>query len=296
MTFKPKTNILYPSSELGNEEYHSQSKYWSSSQVKDALSEMRTFYKTYITKELSKDFARQTQIAMDIGTYFHAAILEPETLTEECAVWDGVRKGKAYEDFMQKNKGKVVITASDFEKAQALISGFKADPESMKFLSSGEPEVSTFAKIQGLNVRVRADWLDIDRGLIMDLKSTSGSVYDPNEIKKKVDNFNYDLSAAFYMDVFNSVLAKLKKPLIKEFYWVFVSKDTASSQVYKASEAMIELGRKKYIRGLNNIAQGQATGWKFESTILEIDPIPWASQLWEKEEVKPMEEDSSDIL
>jgi ribosomal protein S26 len=300
MTFKPRLHSIISGEELGNEEYHSQSKWWSSSQVKEALSDIRTFYKTFISKELSKDFGRQTQIAMDIGTYFHTAILEPEKVIKECSVWEGMRKGKAYEEFMVKNKGKTVITATDFEKAQALISAVKKDPESMKLLNKGEAEVSAFTKLQGLNVRVRADWIDLDRGFIMDLKSCGGSVYDEFEIAKKIENLHYDLSAAMYLEAFNRVLKKQKKPLLHSFYWVFASKDTACAQVYKASPRMLALGASKLNRALNTIKDNESKGWAFESSVIELDPSPWAEGQWLKNDQvinnEEDEEDFSDLL
>lgn len=312
MIFKPKKHQIYPSSELTNEKYHAVKTYYSSSQLKEANEDIQTFHKIYVTGEIQKEFSTQARAAMDTGTYYHTAILEPEMLTKECAVWDGIRKGKAYEEFLVNNKGKTIITAKDFEKANALISATKNDPQTLKLISKGEPELSAFTELEGVKIRVRTDWIDLERGFLLDLKSMSGNVRDQMNIKKKIDSMDYDLSAALYIDAFNAVFKKLKKKgQIKDFYWSFASKDQVSCQVYRATEEMIRVGRAKYKKALREIAEAEAKGWVFESKVLDVGPTPWQKDLWLEEEknlkdkpaiekvAKPEpeeEEDTSDLL
>lgn len=286
MTFKPKKHTLYPSTDLTNEVYHGVRTYYSSSQLKEANEDIQTFHKIYVTGEIVKEFSTQARAAMDTGTYYHTAILEPDMLTKECSVWDGIRKGKAYEEFLVNNKGKTIITAKDFEKANALISATKNDPQTLKLISAGEPEMSAFTELEGVKVRVRADWMDVERGFILDLKSMSGNVRDIQGIKKKIDMMDYDLSAAFYIDAFNAALAKnkVKGNPIKDFYWSFASKDQVSCQVYRATDEMIRVGRAKYKKALREIAEAEATGWVFESKVIDVGPNPWQKDLWIEEE------------
>lgn len=286
--FRPKSNLLYPSDQLTNTDYHSQKQWWSSSQFKEALEDIQTFHKIYVTGEIEKNFSPQARAAMDTGTYYHTAILEPEVLTKECAVWDGIRKGKAYEEFLAKNEGKTIITAKDFEKANALIKATKADPSTLELLKEGEAEVSTFTNLEGVRVRVRADWMDYNRGFVLDLKSMSGNVRDQKSIKNKIDSMDYDLSAALYLDAFNVTLRKLGKPLVKDFYWSFASKDQVSCQVYKATPKMIQMGRVKYRKALEEIKKAQENNWVFKSEVIEVDPLPWGSDLWLTEENKAL--------
>jgi hypothetical protein len=295
MTFKKNSLVR----ELSNEDYHGASKWYSSSQLKEALIDIETFYRLYVTKELSKE----STTAMDIGTYYHTAILEPEKLKEECVVWDGVRRGKAWVDFLDINKGKTIITSKEVDKANNLIDATRKDSETMRLLNAGEAELSCFAELEGLKIRVRADWIDVERGFIMDLKSTSGNAKNFQKAQKTIENYHYDLSAALYLDAFNQVLAKEKKPLLTDFYWAFASKDACNAQVFKASEKMIELGRLKYKRALNNIKKSSASGWNFPSTIIEVAPPRYIEELWQDEDaqpiyetIEPMSGNGSDLL
>lgn len=286
MTFKPELHSLVPSDELTNRQYHEVQGWYSSSQFKEALNDIQTFHKLYITGEIEKTVSPQTQAAFDVGTYYHTAVLEPENLAKECAVWDGIRKGKLYEEFLEKNKGKVVITAKDFEKANALITATKKDAATVGLIDEGNPELSAFSKIGSLKVKVRADFINMEKGYIVDLKSTTGNVRDKRSILNKIDSLDYDLSAALYIDTFN---AALKRKAIKDFYWSFASKDQVSCQVYRATPEMLEIGRRKYRKALEEIAKAKANKWVFKSEVLDLDPLPWTKELWlenKKEEEK----------
>lgn len=227
---------------------------------------------------------------MDIGTYFHTAVLEPHKLKEECAVWDGIRRGKAWVDFLDLNKNKTIITSKEVDRANNLINATRKDEQSMKLLAEGEAEISCFAELEGLKVRVRADWMDVNRGFVMDLKSTTGNAKNIQKTQKTIEMYHYDLSAAMYLDAFNQALAKAKKPLVKDFYWVFASKDMENAQVYKATERMLELGRLKYKRALKNIKEAAASGWAFPSTVLEVSPATYIEQIWTEENPQPIYE------
>lgn len=295
MTYSPNQFELVAGTELSNEDYHSVAEWFSSSQIKEAVGDLRTFHKKYITKEIPQSFSTAVMAAMDVGTYYHTAILEPENLDSEFAVWEGIRKGKAYEEFLEANKGKIVLTAKDMEKAHILVEATKDDSVTMGLLSEGEAELSAFGELDGLSVRVRADWIDMERGFILDLKSTTGSVFDDMAIRKKIDTMNYDLSAALYLDTFNAVMEKLGyEERLSTFYWSFASKDSRSCQVYKATNEMIAVGRAKYKAGVKNILKGIKKNWKFPPEVLDAAPLPWQRDLWlQKEEKKPMQVNTS---
>lgn len=291
MAYNPDKFELVDAVALTNEDYHSVDTHYSSSQIKDAVDDIRTFHGKYVVKSIPNEFSSAVRSAMDIGTYYHTAILEPENVSKEFAIWEGIRKGKAYEEFCHKNSGKIVLPAKDLEKAEILTQATKEDTVTMGLLSNGEAETSAFGELMGLPVRVRADWMDLERGFIMDLKSTTGSVYDKMAILKKIDNLNYDLSAALYLDTFNKVLEELGyEERLKSFYWSFASKDARKCQVWKATDEMIAVGRAKYKQGINNILKGISKKWKFPAEVLDAAPLPWQKDLWlEKQEAKPIQ-------
>ena len=46
---------------------------------------------------------------------------------------------------------------------------------------------------------------------------------------------------------------------------------------------MIEVGRRKYKKGLNLIKQYIANGWEFKDELVDLAPLPWEKQLWMEE-------------
>lgn len=289
MTCKQELNTLV--FDLPDSEYHEvlapEVAYYSSSQLKDAMKDIETFHGKYISKSIDTSVSPQTQSNFDIGQLYHCMVLEPEKVDSQFALFTGVKKaGKRWEEFKEANEGKIIVNKRQWTTAEYIANAARNNEVCSDLLNEGFPEVSLFVELHGMRIKVRADWIDFERGFILDMKSTSGGVKNPDEIKKKVSNLHYDLSAALYLDAFNAYLGMKGEPLIKEFKWCFDSKDNGASKVYTASEKMIEVGRAKYMKAIENIKQGIKENWEFPDTNTYLDPIVWDVQefLTEKEE------------
>lgn len=277
--------------DMTDEEYHKvldpKVASYSSSQFKDAKSDIEYFYKKYVTKEIVEEVSSQTQSNFDVGSAYHCLVLEPHLFESKFRIYDGVKRGKEWEAFAEAHKGCTIINKKQYDTAMFIANGAKANTVLDELLTNGQAEVSLFFKLYGLNVKVRADWIDFENGFILDMKSTTGNPKIEDDIKKKIDNMDYDLSAALYLDTFNAYLASKKLPLIKCFKWCFDSKDTGSSKVWTATEEMISVGRRKYIKALNEIKLAASRGWVFEDTDSLIGPSNYAKQDWDVE-IEPL--------
>ena len=234
------------------------------------MEDVERFYKIHVSKTMMKP--PMSQDALDIGSYYHTAILEPHLLKEEFAVYTEPRRaGKVWTDFQNINEGKTIINLKGYGDAETLIEATKANAAAMDLLRQGEAELSCVSSLKGLPVRVRADWIDTGRRFIMDLKSMTGNAKDESTIAKAIRDRHYDMSAALYIDVFNSVLPA--KQQIKDFYWVFASKNYANCRVYRMTPELYELGKNKYLRAVQEITEARDAGWTFkEESIFDINP------------------------
>lgn len=290
---------------LTSDQYHGIRGVYSSTQLKDAYKDIEYFHAVHVARTIPK---KDKIPAFDVGTYFHTSILEPDKLSVECAVFTGIRRGKAWDDFQAANAGKAIITESEHVDAQNLVNAVKKSPVAMGRLSRGEPEVSGFLKVRVVGSDVYAVtwgmrlgkygwetakvpakgtdiWLKVRADLladsfILDLKSTINNAKDKQEMRKEVENYNYDLSAALYLDVFSAIEQKVKT----DFVWTFASKKFINCRSYMASAKTIQIGRHKWKTGVLQIAEGIESNWAFDDFMGEISPSSWELEIIKERE------------
>jgi hypothetical protein len=296
------------STDLTSEEYHTFKGTFSSSQLKDMVDDPELFYKKYISREIEKEHVP----AFDVGTYFHTAILEPEKLDLECAVYtEGIRSGKKWEAFKEANKGKAIITGNEKEVADLMIKATKDSPVAMKTLSTSKPEVSAFIVLYvlyghiytfrggvcfylgmdgwvegshdndpedikefGVEVvmKVRADALDETNATISDLKSTGHNAKKKHDIQSSISSYKYDLSAALYLDIFSMMPFGDKYVTFKKFIWIFASKKFGNAKSWQASKTNIRIGRAKWKYAVLEIARYKKSNWVFDDCLEVLEP------------------------
>lgn len=304
--------------DLSSAAYHSVKGTHSSSQLKDLEEDPQIFYKKWILKEIP----RLESEAFDLGTYVHSGILERHNLLKDCAVYPGkIRRGKEWEAFKLRNKGKAIVTQSAMEHAEMLIKCVQNSPIAMGRIRKGTAEVSIFVKIAVYNgniyavkhewrlestgwaeisydekinwdvilrdgtiliIKVRADSLGKD--WILDVKTTTGNAKSKKAMRSKVSYYGYDLSAALYLDMFSAGTGRF----FKEFIWTFVSKDMYNTRSYRASRKNILVGRKKWSKAVLKLAAGIETKWDDIDFLDVLDP--------EFHELQHLSESAEDLL
>jgi|GEM_PF-1899102 len=255
--------------DMSNEVYHQKNGYYSSSVLKGALKGASYFFDTYVQgtgPDMSKNEA-----ALHLGNYLHIALLEPENLESECVVYPAAtRSGKKWKLFKNdpENAGKTIITMNELDKAADLIDSYNKsvvdlDGDEMEpakgLFTGGDAEFSLFTELEGMPVKVRADYI-IDKGdymLIRDLKTTSRECNSAYQGQYVCNMFNYFLSGALYVDAFAKHYGKPCK-----FQLVFLSKSDYNVNVFEIGEESIEKGRTDYKKALECIKKWQKIGYR----------------------------------
>ena len=280
--------------DLSSEDYHSAPDSSSSSQLKDLLDDEDVFIKKYIEKSVEREHID----AFDVGTYFHTGILEPHKLKKDCVVYPGkVRRGKDWEVFKKKNKGKAIVTDGQKSQAEGLVKAVKNSPIAQEYLV-GKPEVSLFTEIHISHGKIFAPfygkvltidgWIDgalkkqpayktvikvradtLGDNYISDLKSTTGNAKSNKSMREKISYYHYDLSASLYLDMFGLLL-----PDVEDFYWIFASKDMLNSRTYRASPNNKRVGRAKYMKALIKMADCAKNNWQSVDYLDMLEPLP----------------------
>ena len=255
---------------MPNNDYHADVTHFSSSTLKMILKKPEEFYTKYIKKEKVEQEENTNFI---FGSYVHSLILEPHLTDDEFAVYPGkVRRGEKYAEFVEANPGKEIVTQAEVDKAKLMMLDYERDPFASKLISDGQAEQSLFTELDGVPIKVRSDYNFVDQysGYIADVKTTGGAV-DRKSLMRTIGNFDYDLSAALYVDAFSK---QLGMPF--NFFFIFISKNVNSDEplcrVVKASEQMLVNGRKKVKKALDLYKERKESGiWIPEDAVAEID-------------------------
>lgn len=234
-----------------NAEYHSDKEYLSSSKLKTLLESPAKFY-----KELTEPPEPMTGAHLDLGTYVHALLLEPDLVAEEYRTFPGFRRaGKDYELFKAQWPDKQIISASMENNGQRLAASAKACPPALELLKNGLAELSIAAVLDDVQVKARFDYIRPTEGMIIDLK-TSRDPAGKQYFKDTIAQYQYDLSAALYMQIAEQFYGR---PF--DFYWIVISKtDVPECRVYKASAKTMQAGRHKVSQALEVYKQCKKTG------------------------------------
>jgi len=190
------------------------------------------------------------------------------------------------------HKHKIILNEKEHQQVLTAKRGADASERTQEILCAGEAELSLFGELEGIRIKVRGDWTCTNRGLLSDVKTAQGDTGDVEAICKKIDNLDYDLSAALYLDMFHKHSQvhpqKYKKNFagFKDFYLNFTSKEMEICRSYLASPDMIAVGRAKYMEAIRLIKHYEALNWEFPEEVITLEPTPWDKVKW----LKPKEE------
>lgn len=236
-----------------NTEYHSDLSWLSSSKLKTLVEDPAKFYDDVILGNAKNESKPQ----YELGSYVHTLVLEPEQEAAEYAVFQGWRKaGAAWEQFKMEHagSGKTLLSVPQVEQGKLAQTALKARPEISVLLKGGEPEVSICSHILDVPVKKRSDYINVDKGYILDVKTT-GMPSGVENFRRTVKDFRYDLSAALYAQIAYQHYGKLF-----DFYFAVYSKVDKQWDLYKASSQTLSEGAADVTKALVTYKKCMASG------------------------------------
>lgn len=293
---------------MTDEEYHKQlpleEHSFSSSQVKQASKNIHKFYKEVVEGKKAP-YSPQTLDAFTVGHKFHSHFLEPHTL-DLYVDYTGRKAGKVWTEFQEANEGKRVLSGKMIDDYNTLVQGVNESEPALELLNLPfKTEVSFFAEIMGILVKCRYDLLHegveavpnmelLNKGADLnnlniggDLKSTSSSdIEDEDSLRKIIKDYGYDISFAFYKDIYELVTGKT----LDAWYWIIASKKHARAKVVWADYSYYLVGRQKYTKGMRRILDLIKDNWTLKDKAMTLTPSPYESAL-----VKNNKEEEDDI-
>ena len=189
--------------------------------------------------------------ALEFGTAFHAAILEPDVYAAEYAVAPVAdKRTKAWKEFKAENEGRKILSLSDAEDLAAMRDQIEAHPEASALLGgSGQNEATLIWKdpMVGTLCKARADrltvWNDIHLAIV-DLKTTTSAA--PRDFSRDAARYGYHLQAAWYIRAMNAIAPNEPQAPVRRFFIVAVEKTAPHCvAVYELEEEAIEAGSRQ---------------------------------------------------
>ncbi len=203
--------------------------------------------------------ARTATRAMDIGTAFHTALLEPERYAAEYMTVSGIndrRKSEYVQAAKQYGKDKT-LTESEGASVAVMQEAIRANSAARAILDQkGYAELSAFIADPGTGVlmRCRFDWLT-ESGIALDLKKTQDS--RESAFSRSIWQYRYHCQHAMYSHVYELITGQ---PLQAFKFLAVEEQPPCANVVYQLDDVAAKYGHQQYREALTAYAEAEQSG------------------------------------
>lgn len=209
--------------------------------------------------------------AQELGTAFHAYLLEPETFASLYAIKPAGTdmRTKAGKEWREQNPQPRMISESELDTIKRMVD--RMPPDIRQMLVGNLTEVSLYADILGIPCKARVDSITTDYGLMFDIKT----INNINQIESHIYKYGYYIQSEYYKPIIEACTGQK----LRNKYNVFC--ETQSPYRTKLIELDVDyqlLGADKVKQALEGIRKCIETGdWSDKSETHEIiGPPGWA--------------------
>lgn len=183
--------------------------------------------------------SKQTS-AFLVGGYFHTCILEPDKLDKYKIIESSTRNTKMYKEL---SDGELCLLQHEVDMIELMRDKLLANKICKDYIRGTRPdsnieyELPGVAEIMGNNWKGKADIVNHDEKLVIDLKTTN----DLESFRYSAKKYNYDSQAYIYRMLFGYDLV-----------FIAVDKNTHQIGLFDCSDAFYESGRDKVLKATEN--------------------------------------------
>tara|TARA_R110001606_G_scaffold271017_3_gene419587 strand:+ start:3107 stop:3841 length:735 start_codon:yes stop_codon:yes gene_type:complete len=201
-----------------------------------------------LTNPLSLREPQESIPAFLVGGYFHTAILEPDKLKKFKIIEASTRNTKIYKEI---SGGEMCLLKSEVDKLEVMIDTVMSNDVCKNLIRGAnvEYEVPGIKEIEGELWKGKADIINHDEKLIIDLKTTA----DIAKFKYSATKYNYDSQAYVYSKLFGYDL-------------IFIAVDKSTNQI-----GLFDCSPEFYARGADKVKRAVAQYQLFFKT-KDFDP------------------------
>lgn len=211
-----------------------------------------------------------------IGRAIHCGILEPERFDERYAVYEGPRRGKAWDAWQAEHPGVQSLKPDEATVAEACGAAVRAHHVASETLRGGRvEELLTWTDPEsGLACKGRLDYLTPTR--LVDLKTTRRAI--PMWFLRDCAEFLYHGQLAYYHDgaiAAGAIPPDARLPIVLAVQTC----EPYDCAVYEVAEATLGAGRTLYRGLITRLLECQAADWwpGIAPAVLPLELPPWAA-------------------
>ena len=189
---------------------------------------------TLLTNPLALGKPSEPRPAFLVGGYFHTAILEPDKLKKYKVIPSSTRNTKAYKEM---SGGELCLLQHEVDAIELLSDTMLANDVCKGLIrdSNTEYETPAIAEIEGEMWKGKADIVNHNEKLVIDLKTTA----DITRFKWSASKYNYDSQAYIYRMLFGY-----------DMLFVVIDKNTHQLGLFDCSPEFYEKGKDKVQRAV----------------------------------------------
>ena len=189
---------------------------------------------TLLTNPLALGNPQKPNINFLVGGYFHTAILEPDKLKKYKVIESTTRNTKAYKEI---SGGEMCLLQHEVDNLELLIDTMHSNNVCSELIKgiNVEYEQPGIKKIEGLWWKGKADIVNHDEKLVVDLKTTS----DITKFRSSAFRYNYDSQAYIYSKLFGY-----------DMLFIAIDKNTHQIGIFDCSPEFYARGKDKVERAV----------------------------------------------
>jgi len=189
---------------------------------------------TLLTNPLALGKASEARPAFLVGGYFHTAILEPDKLKKFKIIEATTRNTKVYREI---SGGELCLLQHEVDNIEKQTEKMLSNTICYDLIRNpnNEYEKPGITELEGHNWKGKADIINHDEKLIIDLKTTA----DLNKFKYSASKYNYDSQAYIYSKLFGY-----------EMVFIAIDKNTGQIGIFDCSPEFYERGKDKVERAV----------------------------------------------
>lgn len=185
------------------------------------------------------EHGRKDTPQLAIGRYVHAAVLQPETLDQDFAIWTGDRRGNKWKNFVAENADKTIFKQSEIDDIEPIIEALR--PVVAPFLTNTAEVEQTILwtdPTTGIQCKARPDLRDPKARIVAEIKTTNSA--DIRRFGHDVARYKYHGQAAHYRA---GIIYGLGWTPAEHILIVVESKPPYDTGIFPFAEDALEVGR-----------------------------------------------------